>query len=139
MTDFASVVAEVRVKAAPERAFTIFTANIGEWWPVASNSVYQGTVAFEGDELVERSGDKVAVWAEVTRWDPPAALGLSWHAGHDSSRTTDILVTFTRQGDETLVHLTHTAWERLLNGEEQARDYAQGWPPVLNHYAEMFG
>ena len=138
MTTYALVESEVRVKASPDRAFTLFTANIGDWWPVNSNSVYKGTVSFEGDELVERSGEKVAVWAEVTRWDPPSALGLTWHAGSDASRTTDILVTFTPEGDETVVHLTHSAWERLLDGEEQSRDYAQGWPPVLGEYAKLF-
>ena len=138
MTDFAIVETEIRVKAAPDRAFTLFTANIGDWWPVASNSVYKGTVAFEGNELVERSGDRVAVWAEVVRWDPPSALGLSWHAGHDATRTTDILVTFTPDGAETLVHLSHTGWERLLEGEQASEEYAQGWPPVLNEYSELF-
>ena len=138
MTKYALVVSEVRVKAAPDRAFSMFTEHIGDWWPVGSNSVYKGTVAFEGDELVERSGEEVAVWAEVTRWDPPSALGLTWHAGQDASRTTDILVTFTPDGDETLVNLTHTAWERILDGEEASRDYAEGWPPVLHEYAQMF-
>ena len=140
MTEFAQVESEVRVQAAPDRAFTLFTANIGDWWPVAANSVYKGTVSFEGEELVERSGENVAVWAEVTRWDPASALGLTWHAGHDASRTTDILVTFTADGNETIVHLTHTGWERLLeDGEESARDYAEGWPPVLAKYADLVG
>lgn len=56
MTDYAPVVWEVRVKAAPDRAFSMFTEHIGDWWPVGSNSVYKGTVAFESDTLVERSG-----------------------------------------------------------------------------------
>jgi uncharacterized protein YndB with AHSA1/START domain len=137
MPDFAPVEVEVRVTAACERAFALFTEQIGEWWPVASNSVFGGTVAFEGDELIERHGDKSAVWAEVTRWEPPSALGLSWHAGHDASHTTDILVLFLSEGDETLIRLTHTGWERLLDGERAAADYGEGWPPVLARFAAM--
>ena len=138
MTEYATVESEVVVKATPERAFALFTANIGDWWAVDSNSVYRGTVSFEGDELIERSGAEVAVWAEVTRWEPAVALGLTWHAGQDATRTTDVLVTFTPQGDQTLVHLTHTAWERLLDGEQASREYAQGWPPALEQYAGLF-
>ncbi len=138
MTRYAAVESEVRAKASPERAFTMFTANIGEWWPVGTNSVFEGAVSFEGDELVERKGDEVAVWAEVTRWDPPFALGLAWHAGHDATRTTDILVTFTQDADETVVHLSHTGWERRPDGEEQSAGYARGWPPVLLEYEKAF-
>jgi hypothetical protein len=53
--------------------------------------------------------------------------------------TTDILVTFTLHGDETIVRLTHTALERLLDGEDEARGYATGWPPVIDKFAKMFG
>ena len=130
----APVVSEVRVKATAGHAFALFTDHIGEWWPVHSHSVHAGTVAFEGNELVERRGEQSAVWAEVTRWEPPSVLGLTWHAGHDASRTTDILVTFTEDGEETLVRLTHTGWERLEDGDQAATDYAEGWPVVLDRF-----
>ncbi|GGF18087.1 hypothetical protein [Subtercola lobariae] len=61
-------------------AFELFTSPIGEWWPVATNSVYQGTV----------------------------------------------------------VHLIHTGWQRLGDGEQQSRGYAEGWPQVMNDYARLF-
>jgi uncharacterized protein YndB with AHSA1/START domain len=137
MTTPTSVAVEIRVEAAPDRAFALFTDHIGDWWPIATNSVYDGTVAFEGDELVERSGDRVAVWAEITRWDPPSALGLDWHAGHDRSNATDVLVVFTPDGDGTLVRLTHTGWERLLDGEQKSKEYSRGWPLVLDRFAEL--
>ena len=136
MTEIAPVVVEIRVDAVPERAFTLFTAHIGAWWPIAINSVYDGTVVFEGDELVERSGDRVAVWAEVTRWDPPSALALSWHPGRNASDATDVRIAFIRDGDGTLVRLTHSGWERLLDGGERSEQYARGWPLVLDRLAE---
>jgi uncharacterized protein YndB with AHSA1/START domain len=137
MTEFTPVVVEVQVAAVPARAFTLFTERIGAWWPVATNSVFDGSVAFEGGELVERSGDRSTVWAEVTRWDPPSALGLSWHPGHDPSHATDVLVTFTADGDRTLVRLTHTGWERLLDGQARSQRYAEGWPLVLDRLVDL--
>ena len=139
MTEFARIDVEVHVPAAPARAFGLFTDRIGDWWPVATNSVYEGTVAFEGAELVERSGDHVAVWAEVTRWDPPSALALHWHAGNDASRATDVLVMFTADGDGTLVRLTHTGWERIPEGGKRSQEYAHGWPLVLDRFVELLG
>ena len=49
---------EILVAATPHRTFELFTGHIGSWWPLATYSVFgDGTVAFEGSELVERSGD----------------------------------------------------------------------------------
>src|SRR5205807_1159159 len=97
------------VGAPPERAFALFTERIGEWWPMADHSVFgdAGTVAFEGEELVERAGDRVAVWAEVTAWDPPAVLELTWHPGRTADLTTRVRVTFEPDDRRTLVTLEH--------------------------------
>ena len=87
---------EVMVSASPETAFALFTAHIDRWWPLARHSVFGGDamVAFEGDAIVERLGDQSSVWAEVTGWDPPGSLSLSWHPGRDASRSTDLTITF---------------------------------------------
>ena len=66
---------QVVVGAPPERAFALFTERIGAWWPMADHSVFgdAGAVAFEGRELVERAGDRVAVWGEVLPGSRPAS------------------------------------------------------------------
>jgi uncharacterized protein YndB with AHSA1/START domain/uncharacterized protein YciI len=128
---------EVLVAASPETAFALFTAHIDRWWPMARHSVFGGAaiVAFEGDRVVERLGDESSVWAEVTAWDPPRSLTLSWHPGRDDSRATDVSVTFEGVDDGTLVRLVHSGWERTEDPAAAAADYAQGWQGVLAGYA----
>ena len=68
---------EVLVESGQERAFEVFTAQIGDWWPLGSHSLHGegGSVAFEDGEIVERSaGGEVSVWGRITRREPPDAL-----------------------------------------------------------------
>jgi uncharacterized protein YndB with AHSA1/START domain/uncharacterized protein YciI len=128
---------EVMVSTNPETAFALFTAHIDRWWPLARHSVFGGDamVAFEGDAIVERLGEQSSVWAEVTAWDPPGSLSLSWHPGRDGSRSTDITITFEGLDDGTLVRLVHSGWERTEAPAAAAAEYAQGWSVVLAGYA----
>src|SRR5438046_3176795 len=107
--EIAPIRRHVRVRASVESAFALFTAHIGAWWPTTRYSVYGSgsLVAFEGDLLVERSGDGVSVWAEVVEWDPPRSLRLAWHPGHAAGSATDVKVSFTPEDDATLVTLEH--------------------------------
>ena len=80
---------EILVDADPAVAFEVFTAGIGQWWPVEEHSVHGkgGAVAFENGRLVERSADgEAAVWGTVTRWEPPAAVAFTWHPGRPAER-----------------------------------------------------
>jgi uncharacterized protein YciI len=127
---------QVFVGAPPERAFALFTERIGQWWPMADHSVFgdEGTVAFEGRELVERAGERVAVWAEVTAWEPPAVLELAWHPGRTAEVTTRVRVTFEAEDQRTLVTLEHDGWERLAEPVAARDGYEEGWPVVLARY-----
>jgi uncharacterized protein YndB with AHSA1/START domain len=128
----------VTVNASIERAFELFTARIGEWWPLRSHAVFGiGTVAFEGNLLVERARGGESVWAEVTEWSPPAALSLAWHPGGTPAEATNVRVTFETLGEQTLVTLIHTGWENTQDPITEAADYDQGWPPVLADFARL--
>jgi uncharacterized protein YndB with AHSA1/START domain/uncharacterized protein YciI len=127
---------QVLVAAPQARVFALFTGRIGTWWPVDSLSVFgDGAVAFEGDRLVERAGDRVAVWAEVTAWEPPDRVELSWHPGKDADAATRVRVMFESEGDGTLVTLEHDGWERLADPAAAAEEYGHGWPQVLDLFA----
>ena len=129
---------EVLVNAPPDRAFDLFTGRIGEWWPLARFSVFTtGTVAFEGSLIVERLGEQESVWGEVTTWAPPGEVGFTWHPGHGSEHATDVRVTFEAQGEQTLVALVHTGWERMTDPDASADEYRSGWVGVLGGYAEL--
>lgn len=131
---------EVLVDAGPAAAFDIFTARLGRWWPLAAGfGVYRdGTVAFAGGRIVERSADgRQAVWGTVTRWDPPAAVAFTWHPGHDAAQASQVEVTFTAVGEHTLVSLVHSGWEIFDDPAAARAEYDHGWPEVLGQYAEF--
>jgi uncharacterized protein YndB with AHSA1/START domain len=136
-TTIAPVRCEVVVAAEPERAFTLFTERIADWWPMATHSVFGAAaeVAFEGDVLVERSGGQEAPWGRVLTWEPPHLLRLTWHPGHPEAEATDLTVRFHAHEGGTRVELVHTGWERHVRGAEAAIGYTRGWPVVLGAYA----
>jgi uncharacterized protein YndB with AHSA1/START domain len=134
----APVTRKVLVNAGPQRAFDLFTGHIGAWWPIDRFGVFHdGTVAFESDKLVERSGDRESVWGEVTLWEPPDSLVFTWHPGYGLENATDIRVTFMPEGDQTLVTLVHSGWERMSDPDAAAEEYGNGWPGVLARFAEL--
>jgi uncharacterized protein YndB with AHSA1/START domain/uncharacterized protein YciI len=140
MTEYPPVRREVLVDAGPAAAFEIFTARLGRWWPLAAGfGVYlDGTVAFAGGQIIERSADgRHAVWGTVTRWDPPAAVAFTWHPGRDAERASHVEVTFIAAGEQTLVSLTHSGWEIFDDPAAARSGYDQGWLKVLGQYADL--
>jgi uncharacterized protein YndB with AHSA1/START domain len=130
---------EVLVHLDPDRAFELFTARIGDWWPLASHSVFgaRASVTFADDKLVETLGDQTAVWGEVIEWVPGERLVISWHAGQSEAESTRVSVSFTQQGDHTLVALEHSGWEAREDPIAIRREYDQGWPTVLAAYTSV--
>jgi uncharacterized protein YndB with AHSA1/START domain/uncharacterized protein YciI len=133
---------EVLVQASTDKAFEIFTARIGDWWPVVAHSVHGegGTVAFEDGRLVERAaGGEVCLWGTVTRWEPPALVAFSWHPGEPDGPQTHVTVSFTASGEQTLVRLEHSGWEVLADPAATRAVYDEGWPEVLAAYQQRAG
>ncbi|MFT4284562.1 MAG: SRPBCC domain-containing protein, partial [Protaetiibacter sp.] len=123
------------VRADPDRAYRVFTEQLGTWWPLARHSVYErdNSVAFEGDEIVERSASGASnVWGRVTDADPPHRIAFTWHPGREEPRGA-VEVTFVPIGEGlTLVTLVHSGWESYGGSARAARDeYRGGWPTVL--------
>jgi uncharacterized protein YndB with AHSA1/START domain len=133
----------VTVPASPDRAFELFTARFGDWWPIATHSV--GTdraagVSFGagiGGIIVETLADgTTSVWGTVTSWDPPSRVAFSWHAGTPKAEAGLVEVTFTPTGSgSTLVELVHTGWENRPDGASARASYQTGWDPVIERYA----
>jgi uncharacterized protein YndB with AHSA1/START domain len=128
---------EVLVDLDPDSAFELFAARIGDWWPLASHSVFGagGSVTFTDEKLIETLGDQTAVWGEVIEWRPGTRLVISWHAGHPEAESTRVSVSFTAQGERTLVALEHFGWEARGDPAAIRRQYDQGWPTVIAFYA----
>ncbi|MFI5892525.1 SRPBCC domain-containing protein [Actinoplanes sp. NPDC051513] len=126
---------QIVVPASPGEAFEVFTARIGEWWPVGRFSVFgEGAVAaFHDGELVETGPDGgTAVWGKVLDWQPPRSFRMTWHPGRDAAGASVVEVSFAPVGDEaTLVTVTHSGWESL----DARGEYRRGWPAVLSSLA----
>jgi uncharacterized protein YndB with AHSA1/START domain len=147
-TTTAPVRLSVSVAAAPERAFTVFTREMGSWWPLATHSVCEdpaATVIFEeraGGRVLERSPSGTEVsWAEVTVWEPPRRIVLAWRPNPEPGPRTEVEVDFVPEAGGTRVELIHRGWEKLGElAEDRRTEYAsdRGWPMVLDEFVARF-
>jgi uncharacterized protein YciI/uncharacterized protein YndB with AHSA1/START domain len=129
---------EVTVDLDPQQAFELFTAHIGEWLPLGKLSVFGdgSTVAFTDDgRLLERHGEQASSWGEVTEWVPGERLAMTWHPGTPEEQASQITVTFTAYGEQTLVTLAHSGWETYADAIAARNEYTAGWPTVLGLFA----
>jgi uncharacterized protein YndB with AHSA1/START domain len=105
----------------------------------AESVTFEGRV---GGRIVERApGGRECVWGTVQAWDPPRRVAFTWHPGREPALAQDVEVTFTPEGERTLVRLVHKGFERLgeKDGRLAARAYPIGWVYVLGLYAERRG
>jgi uncharacterized protein YndB with AHSA1/START domain len=149
MSTMQTVIEPVRktlnVACAPERAFDIFTKEIGTWWPTQQYSIGGDKiveVVFEGQvggRVFERHGDGVeGEWGRVLEWDPPRKFVMSWYPGHDTSEATELEVRFAAEGAGTRVELEHRGWEaRGAEAAEARGNYDSGWDTVVGYYVEL--
>ena len=148
MTTITPIQKHITVAASPERAFDIFTADIGSWW----NPEYSigteplATVVIEGHEggrWYERGeGGAECDWGRVLVWDPPQRLLLVWQITadwrHDPDLHTEVEVRFVPEGASTRVELEHRGLESLGAQAQSVRaifDSPGGWPGLLARLA----
>jgi uncharacterized protein YndB with AHSA1/START domain len=139
--------AEVIVEATPEEAFEIFTAEIGLWWrrdtPYWNDAERGLSIRIEpyiGGRFVEvwdvETGAGLEV-GRVTAWEPGVRLALTWtQLGWPEDVSTEIEVRFEPAGDETVVRVEQTGFEKVPDAERYLRGYDQGWKEVLGWFAE---
>jgi uncharacterized protein YndB with AHSA1/START domain len=146
-----AVRATITVAAPIERAFSVFTDDIGSWWP-SDHHILEGELAemiFEprvGGHVYDRAVDGGECrWARVLAYEPPERvvfswdIGLDWQLQADPERTSEVEVRFTAEGSErTRVELEHRRLERHGDGWEQMRDAVGspgGWQRGLDAFA----
>ena len=147
-----SVQSEIVVEAPLERAFAVFTEDIGSWWP-PENHILEAELAemvFEprvGGHVYDRGVDgSECRWARVLAYEPPNRVVISWditpqwQLETDSSRASEIEVRFVPEApDRTRVELEHRNLERHGEGWEGLRDAVGsegGWGSCLQSFAE---
>lgn len=143
---------EVVVEAPIERAFSVFTEDIGTWWN-PEHHLLEGELAemvFEprvGGHVFDRGADgSECRWARVLAYEPPKRVVISWDINTqwqletDHERTSEVEVRFVPEGaDRTRVTLEHRNLDRHGEGWEGMRDAVGspgGWSEGLRGFAE---
>jgi uncharacterized protein YndB with AHSA1/START domain len=147
-----SVQASIVVEAPLERAFDVFTLDIGSWFPREYNlldteiaeRVFEPRV---GGRVYDRGTDGIEChWARVLAYEPPTRVVISWDISPqwqietDPERTSEVEVHFIPETPErTRVELEHRNIDRHGDGWEQTRESVGGeggWPGCLRKFAE---
>ncbi len=148
------VLVALHVAASPERAFDLFTENIGEWW--LSNGLFQfttrgpGRLAFEpgpSGRLVENLPDgEVFEIGRIRVWERPSRLVFRWRqASFELHQTTEVHVHFEPVGRETRVTVEHFGWDTIPREhaarhgfplEVTQRRLAEWWQTLLRSYRD---
>jgi uncharacterized protein YndB with AHSA1/START domain len=141
-----SIRKQLTVDAPVDRAFRVFTANMGAWWPkehhigatALKDCVIEPRVNGRWYELDEGGG--TCEWGKVLAWDPPRRLVLAWQLNgefrYDPELVTEVEVTFTVLGPkQTRVDFEHRNLERFGEAAERLRrDMGTGWGQILDSY-----
>jgi uncharacterized protein YndB with AHSA1/START domain len=147
-----SVREEITVDAPIDRAFRVFTEDIGSWWP-EDHHILEAPLAemvFEpraGGHLYDRGQDgSECRWARVLAYEPPDRVVFSWDVSTawkietDPEKTSQVEVRFIPEGPErTRIELEHRNIERHGEGWEKMRDAVGspgGWLRGLEAFAE---
>jgi uncharacterized protein YndB with AHSA1/START domain len=140
---------EITVAVSQQRAFEVFTAQLGSWWP-REYSIGDAEMA---DFVIEpRPGGR---WYElgidgrecdtgrVAAFDPPHRLVLAWHLDGswqydpDPNHASEVEVRFIAEdAQRTRVELEHRRFERHADGGQDVHDGVnQGWSYCLELFA----
>ncbi len=139
----------IAVNATPERAFAVFTANMGRWWlrTHTINAAPMADVVIEprvGGRWYERGEDgSQCEWGKVLAWEPPHRVLLAWQINgewkYDAALVTEVEVNFIPDGSGTRVELEHRHLERMGAAAEAARqavDSPGGWSGLLQAFSQ---
>ena len=134
-----------RVSCPVERAFQLWTARAGVWWPMATHSMSgrpDSVLVIEpgaGGRIYEQTADgRQLPWGMVLAWEPPRRLVCEWLVG---DTPTELEVRFAPgAAGATLVEIEHRGWDRFGEAGSDRRDLNdQGWSDVIPLYVASCG
>lgn len=145
----------ITVEVPQERAFAVFTEQMGSWWPLETKAI--GSAKAETAVVEPRAGGRwfergvdgsERDWGRVIAYEPPARLVLNWQISadwrYDSEINTEVDVRFIAEGEtRTRVELEHRglleAYGDMAEQIHATFDSPGGWTDILNHYANVAG
>ncbi len=134
----------LRVDARPERAFDVFTAGLGRWWPLdhGIGKTPRKAVVMEtrlGGRWYEQAEDGTETnVGRIIVWEPPRRFVMTWDINSqwkpDTTVSSEVEVQFIADGNATRVELEHRKFERMgaEGGEKMRKDVDGGWPGLLD-------
>jgi uncharacterized protein YndB with AHSA1/START domain len=147
-----SVHTSIVVEAPIDQAFSVFTDDLGSWWPPEYNllEVDIAKRVFEthvGGHVYDIGTDgSECHWARVLAFEPPSRLVISWDLSPqwqvetDPDKTSEVEVRFVSEApDRTRVELEHRNLDRHGDGWDGLRDQIgadSGWPGAMRRFAE---
>lgn len=143
----------LQVKASQTRAFDVFTARFGDWWPrthhIGKAEMKTGVMeSHAGGRWYEVGEDgSQCDWGRVLAWEPPQRIVLNWQLNaqwqFDASLHTEVEVRFIAESaDVTRVEFEHRLLENMGAQAEQVRtsvDSPGGWSAILANYQTAVG
>jgi uncharacterized protein YndB with AHSA1/START domain len=137
----------IRVNASAARAFEVFTAGLGKWWPrdhgigklPMREAVMETRLGGKWYEVAE-DGSRADV-GEIVVWEPPQRFVITWDINSqwkpDATVGSEVEVRFIAEGaDMTRVELEHRRFEQMgaEGGAKMRGDVDHGWPGMLERY-----
>ncbi len=134
------IVHEFTVPCSPERAFEVFTAEMGRWWlPEYTGDAATFTdITIDphlGGQVTERHADGGEHdWGAVIGWEPGEKVAYTFTLAQDRAFPSVVRATFTPDGDGTAVHFEHGGWD-----DHNAADRGKfsDWPQLLDRYRAL--
>ena len=126
----------VVLTCGPAHAFALFTERASDWWPRPlrhTNDSRSEIRMLAGGRFWERAADGREVeLGRVIAWEPARRLILDFYPGTDTLHPTEVVVSFTAEGDGTRVVVEHVpkpvSAERWAEG---APSFERAWDLVL--------
>jgi uncharacterized protein YndB with AHSA1/START domain len=143
----------IAVNVEPEKAFSIFTKNMVQWWPKEHHIGDRPMAAlvvepFNGGRWYERGEDgSECDWGKVLVYEPPHRVVFSWHLNGDFEfvpdieRASEVEARFrSERPGETTIELEHRHFERHGESGDRLRtevDKPGGWSYIFENYRQL--
>jgi hypothetical protein len=154
VSTLAPVRKSVTVNVSQAKAFEVFTARFGDWWPLATH--HTADVDAAGAVMEPRAGGRwfergvdgtETMWGYVSVWEPPGRLVLAWHLDStfhfDPDNASEVEVRFvTEDANRTRVELEHRNLDVYGDATATLRtaiDGEGGWGAILQEFVRLAG
>lgn len=137
--DTSPIVHEISLTCSPERAFQVFTEEVGSWWDpeYTANPLTYATITIDPrmrGQITERHIDgSEHDWGQVLGWEPPTRVAFSFTLSQDRAFPTVVRATFEPSDQGTRLIFEHDGWTKF-NADARAKFTA--WPHLLARYAD---